>query len=140
MAIRRPFAGKNIGEPLDGSAPTADQGQGQPQQQPVRAARLPLPTPALPASPASTPTVEQERESIKPVTASPRLKLENAKKLLKNAGVDPAILDRLVERSTNIDREIEKIQLQIEELQRKMRELSEEKQRINKIISALAQA
>lgn len=154
MSIKRPFARKM--EPLDGSKPadtgaveSQGQGQEQPQQQPVRAARLPLPTPALPASkPAAETSIAGHVGSVKPVEALAAGaaggvdsgSVERAKQVFANAGVDPSVVDKLVQRVADIDREVEKIDLEAEKLQRKKRELVEEKQRIMRIIKALAQA
>ena len=143
MSIRRPFARKM--EPLDGSKPV-DTGavEGQGQEQPVRAAWLPLPTPVQPQRPAQPRETGSAARSAAPVAAAmgdvDRGSVERAKQVFANAGVDPSVVDKLVQRVADIDREVEKIDLEAEKLQRKRRELVEEKQRIMRIIKALAQA
>lgn len=138
MAIRRPFAQKSRKEPLDENRGTL---------QPTNPPRLPLPTPRLQPQETTRPAQQAPRERVMERQAGEFSqdgislhRLERAKQVFQSAGLDPSTIDRLVERTVSIDKEVEKLQLQIEELQGKIRQLLEEKERISRIINALAQA
>ena len=131
MPVKRPFTDKKLRREKE----SLDEGE---ELRKTNMPKLPLPTPQITLTKPSEPSqLTEELPGGGEVNAS---RLEAAKKVFQTAGLDPSILDKLVERSIAVDKEIERLQLQIEELQGRIRQLLEEKKRISRVINALAQA
>jgi len=62
-------------------------------------------------------------------------RLEEAKRLLEAAGVDPHVLDKLVERIKSIDEEVEELEEELSVTRRRISELEEEKERLYSILA-----
>lgn len=95
------------------------------------ASRSTLPTISLPVE-TQTKMEKSLAHTYKPLSLD---NLKKAKMLLDEAGIDSTILDRLVEKMRNIDKEIEDLRSDIEIAKRRIRELEEYKDKIYKILS-----
>ncbi len=92
------------------------------------AQRLPLPTPR--------PVAEKPVPATKKLAPISREKLETAKRLLEDVGIDPSILEKLVGRIKDIDSEIEELEEEIRVAKARIRDLEEEKTRIYRVLSS----
>jgi len=95
---------------------------------------LVLPTPTLRGStkPVKDAVEPKPRNDLQPIS---REKLDKAKRFLEDVGIDPAILDKLLNRVNAIDEEIEDLTAELEITRRRINELEEEKRHIYKVLS-----
>ncbi len=118
--MRRPFSNVHIGR--DRARRAAD-----------AALELPLPRPLDPGHP--PPSASSTQEVRRKYLSFDVRRLEEAKRLLEEAGVDPSVLDKLVERIKNIDKEIEELEEELSYTKHRISELEGEKSRIYTILS-----
>ena len=91
------------------------------------------PTPQLPV-PTAAMAAATHTQPAQPARLT-RDKLEAAKRLLEDAGIDPSILEKLVDRIKDIDSEIEELENEIRERRRRIAELERQKQLAYNILS-----